>query len=329
MPHLTTTGRRLITVIPLLLACAVNVRAQNVGVNDTGAAPNPYAILDVDVSTNNKGVMVPRLTTVQRTSIAGLGATEEGLMVYDSTTDTFWYWDGTQWVEVQTRPAWQLQGNAGTNPATNFVGTTDVQDFVVRTNNTEAARVASNGRVGIGTPAPAHKLQVNGDVRFIGDFVNQEAVGVVANAVQNIPFTNGVFNPVNGTTASLTVVDGNGVNNSAALITGFVRVHGGLLNGANSSLGGYFLILQRDVNPAFPAPVNLTYTSGICYIETPNGLVSAAIGFGGGGHVSYMDSGLAPGTYYYRLVFYPNGVGINTGTYDIYERSLNVVQIKR
>lgn len=318
-------------VLLSMVVCTLSVatQAQNVGINDTGAAPNPYAVLDVDIATNNKGIMVPRLTTAQRTSIAGLGLTEESLMVYDTTTDSFWYWDGTQWVEVQSKRAWQLQGNTGTTPGTDFLGTTDAQDMVVKTTNTEAMRVLANGRVGIGTPTPAHKLQVTGDTRFVGDFVNQDAVGSVASAVQNIPFTNGVFNPINGSVASITVVDGSGVNNSAVFISAFARTFGGLLNGAASSMGGYFLILQRDVSAAFAAPVNLTYTSGICYLKTPNGVSTAAIGFGGGGHVSYLDSGLAPGTYFYRLVLYPNGVGITSGTYDIYERSVSVLEIKR
>lgn len=97
-------------------------------------------MLDVDVSTNNKGIMVPRLSTAQRTSIAGLSLPEEGLMVYDTTTDTFWYWDGVQWVEVQSKRAWQLQGNTNTNPGPDFLGTTDTKDLVVKTNNTEAVR---------------------------------------------------------------------------------------------------------------------------------------------------------------------------------------------
>ena len=318
----------LLLTMPAVLF-SVRASAQNIGINDTGVLPNPYAVLDVDVSTNNKGIMVPRLTTGQRTSIAGLGATEEGLMVYDTTTMGFWYWDGTQWVEVQSKRAWQLQGNTNTNPGPDFLGTTDIKDLVVKTANTEALRVLSNQRVGIGTPAPAHTLQVNGDVRFAGNFVNQEAFGVAANTVQNIPFTNGVFVPINGAVASVTTVYGSGANNSAVFISGFARTHTATLNGAASSMGGYFLILQRDVTAAFAAPVNLTYTSGICYIKTPNGLGSAAIGFGGGGHVSYMDNALAPGTYFYRLVFYANGVGITSGTYDIYERTLNVLEIKR
>jgi hypothetical protein len=34
-------------------------------------------------------------------------------------------------------------------------------------------------------------------------------------------------------------------------------------------------------------------------------------------------------TYYYRLTLYPNGVGITAGTYDVYQRDLAVIQIKR
>lgn len=38
---------------------------------------------------------------------------------------------------------WALTGNAGTNPATNFIGTTDNNDMVFKTNNTEQARLIS------------------------------------------------------------------------------------------------------------------------------------------------------------------------------------------
>jgi hypothetical protein len=58
--------------------------------------------------------------------------------------------------------AWLLTGNAGTNPAVNFLGTTDAQPLVIRTNNTERMRVTANGNVGIGTTAPIHRLDVRG-----------------------------------------------------------------------------------------------------------------------------------------------------------------------
>ncbi|HEX2898670.1 MAG TPA: hypothetical protein VHS96_03015 [Bacteroidia bacterium] len=186
------------------------------------------------------------------------------------------------------------------------------------------------GNVGIGTATPAYKLHVMGNVRIEGDFVNQEVAGAHASAVQSVPFANGVFNTLTGTTVSIAIADGNGVNNSGVLITGFARVFGGTLNGGSSSMGAYFLLLERDVNPAFTAPTVLTYTSGSCYLKTPNGLSTAAIGYGGGGHVSYVDNALTAGTtYYYRLSLYPNGVGITSGTYDVYQRDLAVIQIKR
>ena len=55
---------------------------------------------------------------------------------------------------------WSLLGNAGTNPAANFVGTSDNQPLVVRTNNVERMRVTNNGLVGIGIANPTDQLSV-------------------------------------------------------------------------------------------------------------------------------------------------------------------------
>ena len=46
---------------------------------------------------------------------------------------------------------WRLVGNTGTNASTNFLGTTDDQPLVFRTNNTERMRVLTNGRIWINT----------------------------------------------------------------------------------------------------------------------------------------------------------------------------------
>jgi hypothetical protein len=314
----------------------LNLAAQNVGIGNN----TPDASAKLDIVDTNRGLLIPRVALVDVTNGATpVNTPATSLLVYNTNAAVtggdgtgYYYWDGTRWVRLVTTISndWSLTGNAGTNPATNFIGTTDAQDFVVRTNNTERMRVESAGDVGIGTNNPAHQLHVLGDVRFEGDFINQEVVGSHNATIQQVPFTNGTFNPLTGTVTTITIQDGNGVNNSAVFISGFARIFGGSLGGTNSSLGGYFLILQRDTDPAFSAPANLTYTSGTCYIETPNGGVSASIGYGGGGHISYVDDNLTAGTtYYYRLVLYPNGVGINSGTYDVYQRDLNVIQIKR
>ena len=65
--------------------------------------------------------------------------------------------------------AWNLIGNAGTNPKDNFIGTIDAQDFVMKTSNIERARILSNGNVGINTPSPTATLEVKGSLDgFIG-----------------------------------------------------------------------------------------------------------------------------------------------------------------
>ena len=54
--------------------------------------------------------------------------------------------DGTVTCEADDggTSGWGLTGNAGTNPSTNFIGTTDNQPFVLRVNNTSALRIEPN-----------------------------------------------------------------------------------------------------------------------------------------------------------------------------------------
>ncbi len=60
---------------------------------------------------------------------------------------------------------WALAGNAATTPGTDFVGTTDAQDLVIKTNNAEAIRIESSGDVGVGIAVPLSLFQVAGPIR--------------------------------------------------------------------------------------------------------------------------------------------------------------------
>lgn len=53
-----------------------------------------------------------------------------------------------------TSPAWMTTGNTGTVATTNFIGTTDSIDFVVRTRLVERMRVLANGQVSVNNPTP-------------------------------------------------------------------------------------------------------------------------------------------------------------------------------
>jgi Secretion system C-terminal sorting domain len=54
--------------------------------------------------------------------------------------------------------SWSLTGNAGTNPPTNFLGTTDNNRLVFKADATEYATILTNGNFGIGTTAPVYLL---------------------------------------------------------------------------------------------------------------------------------------------------------------------------
>lgn len=74
---------------------------------------------------------------------------------------------------------WNLSGNSGTNPATNFLGTADATDFVLKTNNIERARINSAGNMAIGgTPDdPNVPFQVYGRTQFKSN-INSDGVQI-------------------------------------------------------------------------------------------------------------------------------------------------------
>src|SRR5260370_1643197 len=67
---------------------------------------------------------------------------------------------------------WQTTGNAGTNPATNFLGTTDAEPLIIRTESVERMRIREGGHVGIGTTSPNNQLVVADQASFGGDTKN-------------------------------------------------------------------------------------------------------------------------------------------------------------
>jgi hypothetical protein len=58
--------------------------------------------------------------------------------------------------------AWELNGNGGTDPSNMFLGTTDKQPLIIKTNGQEVMRLKPFGSVGIGTSEPTGALEVVG-----------------------------------------------------------------------------------------------------------------------------------------------------------------------
>jgi len=118
-----------------------NANAQNVGISTNGATPNASAMLDV--SSTDKGVLIPRVALSATNSNSPIGASiTTSLLVYNTATagtapnnvlPGFYYWDGSMWISFGGSGGkdWSLTGNSGTTAGTNFIGTTDAIDFVI------------------------------------------------------------------------------------------------------------------------------------------------------------------------------------------------------
>ncbi len=126
--------------LPVLMAIAIitstrPLYAQNVAINDDGTAPHASAMLDIKVNAAaKKGLLIPRMTSAQRSAIASPAA---GLMVYDTDTQSFWYWNASAWTN--------LAAGGGSGPWA------QVGSRIYNTNT---------GNVGIGTTNPRAKLNV-------------------------------------------------------------------------------------------------------------------------------------------------------------------------
>jgi trimeric autotransporter adhesin len=122
----------------VILGLYKNMLAQNVGIGTT--VPNTSA--QVDITSNNKGLLIPRMATSAITSISNPA---KGLMVYDSAQNQLMVNMGTpavpSWQTIAANSSWGLAGNSGTSLANNFIGTKDAAPLVLKVNNARAAYI--------------------------------------------------------------------------------------------------------------------------------------------------------------------------------------------
>ena len=116
----------------------------------------PKASLDI-TSTNvsvpafNDGLLIPRVNVFPATNP---GADQNSMLVYLTTTvgtktPGFYYWNNpsTSWLPFgSSKDAWELEGNTGIDDTVNFIGTTDSEELVFKTNNIEFTRLTNIGQ---------------------------------------------------------------------------------------------------------------------------------------------------------------------------------------
>src|SRR5690554_4069220 len=110
LPHAFCYFRKLVFSL-LLISFSMN---SQVGIGTTD--PDASSILDIE--SNSQGLLVPRMTTLQRTAIA---SPANSLIVYDTDLGSFYYYDvnTTSWVII----------NSGTNQRDNYKLVKSVADL--------------------------------------------------------------------------------------------------------------------------------------------------------------------------------------------------------
>lgn len=87
----------LVTFITLLFS--LQVSAQGIGIGTTEV--DPSAVLEIDSEDGNQGLLIPRIADRAQIDLSG---SPKGVMIYDTSDDGFYYYDGTNWLRLVTTP---------------------------------------------------------------------------------------------------------------------------------------------------------------------------------------------------------------------------------
>jgi len=157
------TTRRILAVQALLVVglLSAGLQAQNVGIGTS----NPHSSARLHISDTSRGLLIPNVALTATNDVTTVQGPANSLLVYNTNTTSdvtpgFYYWNQaqTRWVRLTDGgKAWLLTGNAGTNPANDFLGTTDAQPLSIRVGNQETFRFNPPG----GDP-PAWSIQRGG-----------------------------------------------------------------------------------------------------------------------------------------------------------------------
>lgn len=177
--------RRFFPSLLLVLLFSCGVQAQNVGIGN--AAPTQKLHVSDATLPNAATIRVNGLSTTT-TLVAGTGPM--AAVIVDANGVMY---RGAS-VGAGGIDAWYTRGNAGTVPATNFIGTTDAQDFVTKT----AGSAAGNERMRvIGAGATPGQVIVNNTALFPGDVFSVYSNNTTNGTTPSISNTIGTF-AVNG-----------------------------------------------------------------------------------------------------------------------------------
>ncbi|HRD57329.1 MAG TPA: FG-GAP repeat protein [Ferruginibacter sp.] len=199
-------------LMPLLFLAVQLSSAQNIGI---GTA-TPHTSAKLDVQSQNSGVLLPRMSSAQRKAISNPA---KGLLVFDTDTNAFMYWNGTEWQML-------VPGNASGGMPTEIMnpGSSAVNNFgyeVAISGNFAAVAALHSSNINrpvyiyekttegwlqrqeitcpdAGGTFFGNSLDMDGDYLVIGDYFWKNANSTSVGKVFIFKRTNGIYTYENG-----------------------------------------------------------------------------------------------------------------------------------
>ena len=264
-------------ILFFLLLLSLSAFGQGVGI---GTA-SPHSSAQLEISTTSKGILLPRMWTE---SIFNIENPAKGLMVYDTVQNKLMVNMGSptmpDWRTIASRSSWDLHGNSGTDPITDFIGTTDSKPLMFKVRDTRAGKIDSASlhtfigyKAGMNTNNTAIYNTAMGAYAYVNNTTgtSNTAVGSFAMNANTTGYMNSAFGVDalrNSTTSNFNVAFGyralqnNGANSNSAFgnstlafnTTGF----------ANTALGSNALVFNStgSLNVAVGRLAMFSNTSG-------------------------------------------------------------------
>ncbi len=214
----------------------------------------------------------------------------------------FFYWDGSVWQKFTgggVSSGWLLTGNAGTDPAVNFIGTTDDNDIIIKRNGLKAGWLNSSLKnTSWGVSSLYNTTTGN----------NNTAIGTGTLAFN----TTGIQNTANGSNGLFfnTIGTNNTANGASALYRN--------TTGSDNTANGYNSLLQNTEGIRNNASGSLALSQNTTgYGNTANGYSSlssntignenTALGLSSGSNLASGNNNIAIGS----NTLFPNSTGSN------------------
>jgi hypothetical protein len=156
------------TIYSFLFLCLSFPAVAQVGINNVGAAPHASAMLDI--SSTNRGLLVPRMTMAQRNAIASPAT---GLMIYQTDNTPGFFYNAGSTVTPLWMPAtpWLKNGNhVFYNSGFVGIGTSTIGYPLTIENNSNTSFIKVKDNIG------ANGMRIgayNGEMVFYNDNVNE------------------------------------------------------------------------------------------------------------------------------------------------------------